>query len=103
MHGVDRREDLVPTRSNPVARRSRKPMTSATSDASRALRSCSPRVISSPLADTRAMAGLGEEHQRQQPGHLAIVGQEGTDQASEPYRFGGQVVPYGIRPGPVAR
>jgi len=37
-------------------------------------------------------ARLGEEHQRQQPGHLTVIRHEDTDQASEPERFGGQVV-----------
>src|SRR6266536_1117556 len=41
-------------------------------------------------------AGLGEEHQRQQPGHLTVVRHEGADQASEPDRLGGQVVTYGV-------
>src|SRR6266542_895005 len=44
-------------------------------------------------------AGLGEEHQRQQPGHLTVVRHEGADQASEPDRLGGQVVTYGIGVG----
>jgi hypothetical protein len=43
--------------------------------------------------------GLGEEHQCQQPGHLTVVRHEGTDQASEPDRLGGQVVTYGIGVG----
>src|SRR5438309_2126064 len=37
-------------------------------------------------------AGLGEEHQCQQPGHLALLRHEPTEQASEPYRLGCQVV-----------
>src|SRR5262245_542520 len=41
-------------------------------------------------------AGLGEEHQRQQPGYLTVLRHEGTEQASEPDRLGGQVVTYGI-------
>ena len=41
-------------------------------------------------------AGLGEEQQRQQPGHLTILRHEVTDQASEPDRLGGHVVTYGI-------
>src|SRR6195256_6056882 len=44
-------------------------------------------------------AGLGEEHQRQQPGHLTVLRHEGTDQASEPDRLGGQIVTYGIGVG----
>ena len=57
-------------------------------------------MTSSPLAETRAgAAGLDEEHQRQQPGHLTVVRHEGTDQASEPDRLGGQVVTYGIGVG----
>jgi hypothetical protein len=37
-------------------------------------------------------AGLGQQHQCQQSGHLAVVGQERTDQAREPDRLGGQLV-----------
>src|SRR5262245_5070282 len=44
-------------------------------------------------------AGLGEKHQREQPGHLTVLWQERTDQASEPDRLGGQVVTYGIGVG----
>ena len=44
----------------------------------------------------RGAAGLGEEHQRQQPGDLTVVGQEGADLASEPDRLRGQVLTYGI-------
>src|SRR4029077_18710053 len=44
-------------------------------------------------------AGLGEEHQRQQPRDLTVVRHEGTDQASEPDRLGGQIVTYGIGVG----
>ncbi len=46
--------------------------------------------------DPGGAAGLDEQHQRQQPGHLAVVRQQGADQAGEPERLGGQVVPYGI-------
>ena len=42
--------------------------------------------------DPGGAAGLGEEHQRQQPGHLTVLRQEGADQAGEPDRLGGQVV-----------
>ena len=41
-------------------------------------------------------AGLGEEHQREQPGHLTVLRHECADQASEPDRLDGQVVAYGI-------
>ena len=49
--------------------------------------------------DPGGAAGLGEEHQRQQPGHLAVVRQQGADQAGEPDRLGGQVGPDGIGVG----
>ena len=42
--------------------------------------------------DPGGAAGLGEEHQRQQPGHLAVLRQELADQPREPDRLGGQVV-----------
>src|SRR5437773_3787353 len=44
-------------------------------------------------------AGLGDEHQRQQPRHLTVVRHEGTEQASEPDRLGDQIVTYGIGVG----
>src|SRR5829696_8706131 len=44
-------------------------------------------------------AGLGEEHQRQQPGHLTVLRHEGTDQASQPDRLDGQDGTYGIGVG----
>src|SRR6478672_10454025 len=44
-------------------------------------------------------AGLGEDHQRQQSGHLTVLRHKGPDQASEPDRLGGQVVTYGIGVG----
>ena len=62
-------------------------------------------MTSSPLAETRAVrrasvaAGLGEEHQCQQPGHLTVFRHEGTDQTREPDRLGGQVMTYGIGVG----
>jgi len=40
-----------------------------------------------------------KQHQRQQPGHLTVFRHEGSDQASEPDRLGGQVVTYGIGVG----
>jgi hypothetical protein len=52
-----------------------------------------------PRRDPGGAAGLGEEHQRQQPGCLTVVRQERTDQAREPDRLGGQVVTYGISVG----
>ena len=59
------------------------------------------------LATSDTLAGRGvrvcEEHQRQQPGHLALIGEERAHQASEPDRLGGQVATDGSVPGPVAR
>jgi hypothetical protein len=101
VHGADRREDLVATRSHP----------------------CGQALAHQPVAlgDQRGVpgtavlfdegdqfaarrnpggaAGLGEEHQRQQPGHLTVLRHEGTDQACDPDRLGGQVVAYGIGAG----
>jgi hypothetical protein len=42
-------------------------------------------------------AGLGEEHQCQEPGDLTVLGHDGVKKASEPDRLGSQVVTYGIR------
>ena len=36
-------------------------------------------------------AGVGEQHQGQQPGHLAVVGQQPVDQAGQPDRLGRQL------------
>ena len=41
-------------------------------------------------------AGLNEEHQRQQSGHLTVLRHEGMEQAREPDCLGGQVVTDGI-------
>jgi hypothetical protein len=49
--------------------------------------------------DPGGATGLGEEHQRQQPGRLAVVRQERADQAGEPDRLGGQVVTHRIGAG----
>jgi hypothetical protein len=45
------------------------------------------------------IAGGGVQHQREQSGHLAVLRQEGADQAREPDRLGGQIVTYGIGVG----
>ena len=77
----------APPRSRPgagtgrSARADRAPVTSATPSAissrSQRLRSCSSSGISSPSGPVRAgAAGVGEQHQREQPGDLAVVGQQ---------------------------
>ena len=103
MHRVDRREELVATR--------RRATGQAFADQPVALRDESrvpgPTVLLGE-ADQFAVrrqpggaAGLGEQHQREQPGHLTIVGQQGTDQAGEPDRLGGQLLTDrgGVGPG----
>ena len=49
--------------------------------------------------DAGGAAGLGEQHQRQQPGHLAVVGEQRADQAGQPDRLGGQVGTHGVGVG----
>jgi hypothetical protein len=44
-------------------------------------------------------ARLGEDHERQQSGHLAIVRHQHTDQSSEPECFGGEFVSLGLGAG----
>ena len=101
MHGVDRREDLVATRSHPGGQAlAHQPMTLG--DQRRVPGPTVLLVERDQLAarrDPGGAAGLGEEHQRQQPGHLTVLRQEFADQASEPDRLGGQVVTDGIGVG----
>ena len=101
MHGVDRGEDLVATRSHPGGQAlAHQPMTLGDQR-----RVPGPTVLlaeGDELAarrDPGGAAGLGEEHQRQQPGHLTVLRHEGTDQAGEPDRLGGQVLTDGIGVG----
>src|SRR4029453_14946399 len=101
VHGVDRCEDLVATRSHPGGQAlAHQPMTLG--DQRRVPGPTVLLVESDQLAARRnpgGAAGLGEEHQRQQTGHLTVLPHEGADQASEPDRLGGQVVTYGIGVG----
>ena len=41
----------------------------------------------------RRAPGIGQQHERQQPGDLAVLGQESSEQAREPDRLRGQVCP----------
>ena len=105
--GVDRGEDLVATRRLARRRGARGPGRGPRRSAprSQAPRSCSSRVTSSPLADTRAVpAGLGQEHQRQQSGDLAVrpaAGHGPAGSAGSPRRSGrcGPAPCRGRRPG----
>ena len=42
--------------------------------------------------DPGRAAGLGEQHQREQPGHLGLVGQQGAQDPRQPDRLGGELV-----------
>src|SRR5271165_3248845 len=101
VHGADRCKDLVATRSHPRGQAlAYQPVTLG-----------DQRGVPGPTVlldkgdqfaarrNPGGAAGLSEEHQRQQPGHLTVLRHEGTDQASEPDRLGGQVVTYGIGVG----
>src|SRR5450755_3620388 len=101
VHGADRCEDLVATRSHPGGQAlAHQPVTLG-----------DQRGVPGPTVlldegdqfaarrNPGGAAGLGEEHQRQQPGHLTVLRHERTDQASEPDRLGDQVVTYGIGVG----
>ena len=46
----------------------------------------------------RRPAGVGEQHQRQQPRHLAVVGQQPVDHAGQPDRLGRQLAAVQARP-----
>jgi hypothetical protein len=101
VYGVDRCEDLVATRSYPGGQAlAHQPVPLGDQR-----RVPSPTVLlveGDQFAARRnpgGAAGLGEEHQRQQPGHLTVLRHQGTDQPREPDRLGGQVVTYGIGVG----
>jgi len=108
VHGVDRREDLVAARGHPGGG-------SGQSLAHQLVPLGDQRPRPGPTVllvegdqfaagrDPGGAAGLDEQHQRQQPGNLTVLRQEGTDQASEPDRLGGQVVTHRIGVRPVAR
>src|SRR5580692_8808270 len=101
VHGVDRGQDLVTTRSHPGGQAlAHQPM--ALGDQ----RGVPGPAVLLAEADQFAArrnpggaAGLDQDHQRQQPGHLTVLRQEGPDQAGEPDRLGGQVVAHRIRAG----
>src|SRR5215472_12035508 len=101
VHGADRGEDLVATRSHPGGQAlAHQPVTLG--DQRRVPGPAVLLVEGYQFAAGRnpgGAAGLGEEHQCQQPGHLTVLRHEGTDQASEPDRLGGQVVTHGIGVG----
>jgi hypothetical protein len=105
VHGIDRGEDLVATRSHPGGQAlAHQPM--ALGDQRRVPGPTVLLVEGDQFAAGRnpgGAAGLSEEHQRQQPGHLTVLRHQRTDQASKPDRLGGQVVTYGIGVGAVAR
>src|SRR5579872_2362005 len=101
VHGADRGEDLVAARSRAGGQAlAHQPV--ALVDQRRVP---APAVLLgegdqfAARRDPGGAAGLGQEHQRQQPRYLTVVGYEGTDQASEPDRLGGQVVTHGIGAG----
>jgi hypothetical protein len=100
VHGVDRCEDLVATRSHPGGQALAHELMTL-GDHCRVPGPTVLLVEGDQFAARRpgGAAGLGQEHQRQEPGHLTVVRHEGTDQASEPDRLGGQVVTYGIGVG----
>ena len=49
--------------------------------------------------DAGRATGLGEQHQRQQAGHLAVLGEQRADQTRQPDRLGGQVGTHGVGVG----
>ena len=101
MHGVDGSEDLVATRSH-SARQALANQLMTLGD--------QRRVPGLPLLfaqhdqfaarrNPSGTAGLSEQHERQQPGHLTVLWHEGTDQSSEPDGFGGEIMTYRIGVG----
>jgi len=62
---------------------------SAMKSAFHRLRSCSAIGISPPSGPVRA-GFVGEQHERKQPRHLAVIGQQAVDHAGQPERFGRQ-------------
>ena len=91
-------------RYGPATPWSRAPLTSSIpspiSPRSQRLRSCSAIGTSSPcVAAPRGAPRIGEEHQREQPGDLGIVGQEAVHHPAEPDRLGGKVGALQARPG----
>ena len=59
---------------------------------SQSVRSCSSSGINSPSGPgARRAAGVGQEHQREQAGHVAVVGQELMDLAHQADRFVRQI------------
>ena len=105
VHGIDRCEDLVATRSHPGGQAlAHQPV--PLGDHCRVPGPTVLLVEGDQFAARRnpgGAAGLDEEHERQEPGHLTVVRHQGPDEASEPDRLGGQVVTYGSVSGPVAR
>src|ERR1022692_714428 len=101
VHGADRGEDLVATRSHPGGQAlAHQPVTLGDQ---RGVPGPTVLLVEGDQFAARrnpgGAAGPREEQQRQQPGHLTVPRHEGTDQASEPDRLGGQVVTYGIGVG----
>ncbi len=93
MHGVDRREDLVAARS--LARgEALAHQSMAFGDQRRVPCSTVLLVEGDQFAacrDPSRAAGLGEEHQGEQPRYLSVLRQQGADQAREPDRLGRQL------------
>ena len=95
VHRGDRRLQLV--RARPGRRRA-SPVISATpsaiSAASQRLRSCSSSGTSDPSGvGPRRPAGVGQQHQGEQPGHLGVVRHQPVQQPGQPDRLGREVGP----------
>jgi hypothetical protein len=80
VHGVDRGEDLVAPRSHPGGQAlAHQPVTRGDQ-----CRVPGPAILLiegdqfAARRDPGGAAGLGEEHQREQPGHLTVVRHEGA-------------------------
>ncbi len=101
MHGIDRRQDLVATRSHPGGQALANQLMTFGDEC----RVPGPSVLLvqrdqfAVRRDPGRAAGLREQHQGQQPDYLTVLWHEGTDQSGEPDGLSGEILTYRIGVG----
>ena len=72
---------------------------SAMASVFQSVRSCSSSGTSDPSgAGAGRAAGVGQQHEGQQPGHLAVAGDQPVELAGQPDGLGRQLGPHQLRP-----